>query len=383
MDVTRRSFALFGATAFGAAALSGRAWADVPAIVRGVLVQPEGESARVTVALDRRSVATAFFLQNPDRFVIDLANTRLSLPQGATGEGPGAGVIRRYRYGPRPDGAARLVLDLAAPANVVRQELGGRRSPDMSFDLAPQTPIAATPSPQEYLGRSARRRTIVIDAGHGGRDPGAIGTTGVREKDVVLDSAVLLRQALEGRGRYQVALTRDNDTFVPLDDRVRFARSHEADLFISIHADSHANAQSQGASVYTISERGADRAQNLMDAQNWDIDLGGAPRDGLAHDILIDLYQRETTNRSAQFAQTLIPRLGQVSPLLRNTHRNAGFYVLLAPDVPAVLVETGFLSNAADERRLSDPRARQNMAEAMAQAVDAYFAGPQVYAARA
>lgn len=220
----------------------------------------------------------------------------------------------------------------------------------------------------------------MVDAGHGGRDPGAIGATGVREKDVVLDAALQLREALESRGRYTVALTRDADRYVELQDRVRFARAQNADLFISIHADSHASSTAQGASVYTISERGETRAQNMMDAQNWDLDLGEAPRQGLAHDILVDLYQRETTNRSAQFAQTVIPRLGAVAPLLRNTHRNAGFFVLLTPDVPAVLIETGFLSNVTDERRLSDPRARQAMAGAMAEAVDAYFAAPTLQA---
>jgi N-acetylmuramoyl-L-alanine amidase len=118
----------------------------------------------------------------------------------------------------------------------------------------------------------------------------------------------------------------------------------------------------------------------MIGAQNWDLDLGDAPRQGVTHDILVDLTQRETTNRSGQFAQTVIPRLGQVAPLLRNTHRNAGLFVLLAPDVPAVLIETGFLSNVTDERRLADPRAREAMAGAMAGAVDAYFASPQLYA---
>ena len=165
-----------------------------------------------------------------------------------------------------------------------------------------------------------------------------------------------------------------------LDDRVTFARRQNADLFISLHADSHSNPESHGASIYTLSERGANRAQNVATAQSWNVDLGQAPRSGLVGNILLDLVQRETTNRSAQFAEVAIQRLGGVSPLLTNTHRSAGFYVLLAPDVPAVLLETGFLSNVADERRLSDPRQRSAMAEAMAQAVDAYFAGPQVYA---
>lgn len=382
MDLTRRTFALMGATALGGAALSGTAWADAPAVVRGLVVQPTSSGARLTVLADRQAEVRTFFLDRPDRFVVDLANARLALPQGVAGEGPGAGVVRRYRFGPRPDGASRVVLDLDAPATLVRQDFGSRRSQELNFDLAATAPVVAL-TPQVTPGRNDRRRTIVIDAGHGGRDPGAIGTTGVREKDVVLDAALQLRAALESRGRYRVALTRDSDRFVELEQRVQFARAQDADLFISIHADSHTRAEAAGASVYTLSERGANRAQTIMAAQNWDLDLGEAPRSGVVGDILVDLAQRETTNRSAQFAQALIPRLAQVSPLLTNTHRNAGFFVLLAPDVPAVLIETGFLSNPTDERRLSDPRAREAMAGAMAEAVDAYFDGPRLYAARA
>lgn len=380
MDITRRSFAFAGATALGTALSTGPGWADAPATIRAVALEESGASVMVLMALDRQAQARTFFLPNPDRFVVDLAGAQWALPGGASGEGPGAGLVRRYRYAPRPDGAARLVLDLAAPAQLVREERGGRHSPDLRFDLAASAPFLAAPQrpPLEMPGRGVRRRTIVIDAGHGGHDPGAVGTTGLREKDVVLDAALKLREALESRGPYRVALTRDADRFVPLEDRVRFARAQNADLFISVHADSHANSEATGASVYTLSERGANRAQGMMAAQNWDIDLGAAPRQGVVGDILVDLAQRETTNRSAEFAQTLIPRLGQVAPLLTNTHRNAGFFVLLAPDVPAVLIETGFLSNVTDERRLADPRVREAMAGAMAGAVDAYFASPRV-----
>lgn len=380
MDMTRRSFAFAGATALGTALSAGRAWADAPAVIRAVQLEEAGASVRVLMALDRQAQTRTMTLSDPHRFVIDVAGARWALPGGASGEGPGAGVVRRYRYAQRPDGAARLVLDLAAPAQLVREERGGRRSPDLRFDLAATAPFAATQprQPLEMPGRGVQRRTIVIDAGHGGHDPGAVGATGVREKDVVLDAALKLREALEARGPYRVALTRDADRFVPLEDRVSFARTQNADLFISVHADSHANHEATGASVYTLSERGANRAQGMMAAQNWDIDLGAAPRQGVVGDILVDLAQRETTNRSAAFAQTLIPRLGQVAPLLTNTHRNAGFFVLLAPDVPAVLIETGFLSNVTDERRLADPRAREAMAGAMAGAIDAYFASPRI-----
>jgi N-acetylmuramoyl-L-alanine amidase len=287
-----------------------------------------------------------------------------------------AGIVSGCRSGMRPDGSARLVLDLSAPATLASQDLGRR---ELSFELAALSDAAVTPAP-ETVGRRGRIRTVVVDPGHGGQDPGAIGTTGVREKDVVLDAALLTKQALQARGQYRVLLTRSDDHFVPLPDRVRFARQQNADLFISMHADSHSNPASCGASVYTLSERGADRAQTMMAGQNWNLDLGDAPRRGVVGDILIDLAQRETTNRSAQFAETVIGRLGQVSPLLRNTHRNAGFFVLLAPDGPAVLIETGFLSNAADERRLNSRREREAIAGAVSGAIDSYFMGPRLYA---
>jgi len=378
MKIDRRSLLFAGAGALGALS-SGRAWADAPVALRSVLVEPSGIGARVTLALDAPATPRTFFLSGPDRFVIDLPSAHLAAP---VRELAGGGVVRRARLAQHAE-YARVVLDLEAPASIVREARGSRRAPELSFDIAPNAPSAAAPAPIERPGRSAPRRTIVIDAGHGGRDPGAVGVTGVREKDVVLDAALKLRAALEHRGNYRVALTRDADRFVELEDRVRFARDQHADLFISVHADSHTNREAAGASVYTLSENGAARAQNMMAAQNWDIDLGDARRDGVVGDILVDLAQRETTNRSAQFAQTVIPRIGQVSPLLRNTHRNAGFFVLLAPDVPAVLIETGFLSNVADERRLADPRSRERMADAMAGAVDAYFATPQLYAASA
>ncbi len=378
MTFDRRTLLFAGAGALGALA-DGRAWASAPVAVRNVIVEPSGAAVRVTLALDAPASPRTFFLREPERFVIDLPQARLVAPAR---EISGGGVVRRCRLAQHAD-YARVVLDLEAPASLVREARGTRRAPEISFDLAPNAPFVAAPAPLERPGRNAPRRTIVIDAGHGGRDPGAIGVTGVREKDVVLDAALKLRDALEHRGNYRVALTRDADRFVELEERVRFARAQHADLFISVHADSHANREAQGASVYTLSERGAARAQNMMTAQNWDIDLGQARRTGVVGDILVDLAQRETTNRSAEFAQLVIPRLGEVAPLLTNTHRNAGFFVLLAPDVPAVLIETGFLSNVADERRLSDPRARERMAEAMAGAVDAYFATPQLYAASA
>jgi N-acetylmuramoyl-L-alanine amidase len=375
MDVNRRSFALFGASMLGATALSGRAWASAPALVRGVLVQESGASVRVTMALDKAASARTMFLQAPDRFVIDVQDAMWAMAQGASGEGPGAGVVRRFRYA-QHNTISRLVLDLEAPARLMGHDLGGRRAPDMRFDIAPTAPFVPSPA----ATRARQRRTVVIDAGHGGRDPGAVGRTlGVYEKHVVLDAALKLRDALNQRGNYNVVLTRDADAYVEHAERVRISRDANAELFISIHADANANTEASGASVYTLDERGARRAQNMLGDS---VDLG-TPVRGDTRNVLVDLFQRETTNRSAQFAELVIPRLGEVSPLLRNTHRSANLFVLLAPDVPAVLIETGFLTNPADERRLNQPREREQMAEAMARAVDAYFAAPQLYAAGA
>ncbi|MET0182255.1 MAG: N-acetylmuramoyl-L-alanine amidase [Caulobacterales bacterium] len=357
------------------------AWADGAAQLRAVALETHGRHTRLMVGLSRAVSPRTFFLAGPDRFVIDLPDTALAL--GArSGEGPGAGVVSRYRFAPRPDGASRLVLDLAAPATLERQDLVARRNPGLIFELASSAAIEA-PAAAAPLRRTAERKVIVIDAGHGGRDPGAIGVTGVREKDVVLDTAQNLRRALEARGRYRVELTRDSDIFIPLEERVRIARGQNADLFLSLHADANQNSEAVGASVYTLSERGSQRARGMMDAQDWQIDLGDAPRSGLVGQILTDLTQRETSNRSVAFADNLIDSLEGVTPLLRNTHRNAGLFVLLAPDVPAALLEMGFLTNPGDERRLADQRTRTRMADAVANSIDHYFAAPRTYMARA
>lgn len=377
MVMTRRSFTLFGATALGSAALTGRAYANAPALVRAVAVEASGASARVSLALDKAARARTMFLAEPHRFVIDVQDAMWAMPQGASGAGPGAGVVRGYRFAQHP-GVSRLVLDLEAEASLVREALGGARAPGLQFDLAARGPFAAAaPAPSQPV-RASGRRTVVIDAGHGGRDPGAVGRTlGLHEKEVVLDTALKLRDVLEQRGQYRVVLTRDADRYVEHAERVRISRDANADLFISIHADANANAEACGASVYTVNERGARRGQAMLGDT---IDLGATPVRGQARDVLVDLFQRETTNRSAQFAEIVIPRLGAVAPLLRNTHRSANLYVLLAPDVPAVLIETGFLTNAEDERRLSRPAERAAMARAIADAADAYFAAPQLYA---
>ncbi len=219
------------------------------------------------------------------------------------------------------------------------------------------------------------KRVVVIDAGHGGRDPGAVAKPhSVHEKDVNLDAAKVLKRQLERTGRYKVVMTREDDTFIPLKDRVRKARGANADLFISLHADSGPKG-AEGASVYTLSEKASSRvARSIVNGQNWILDAKELrQRDQDVTRILVDLTQRETKNQSARFAQTLTQNLKPVTPLLRNTHRNAGFVVLLAPDVPAVLLEMGVLSSEKDLKRLKDKNNRANMMAAVARSIDDYF----------
>lgn len=221
-------------------------------------------------------------------------------------------------------------------------------------------------------------RTVVVDAGHGGVDPGAITNSGVFEKGITLDVARRLGVLLGATGRYRVLLTRDRDIFVRLAERVAKARDSSADLFISIHADSIDLPNLRGASVYTLSEQASDKeAEALADKENSsDLIAGlniGDETDEIVRSILIDLAQRETMNKSVKFAKLLLPELRREGALLKNSHRFAGFRVLKAPDVPSVLVELGLLSNRYDAQLLTTNPGRQKLAGAIKRAVDFYF----------
>ena len=220
--------------------------------------------------------------------------------------------------------------------------------------------------------------TIVLDAGHGGVDPGTIGIGGTLEKNVTLPMVLELRRQLLATGRYKVVLTRDRDIFIPLHERVAIARAARADLFISIHADSIHNSQERGATVYTLSDTASD-AEAAAEAarENRSDIIAGVD---LSHEnkevtsILIDLAQRESMNRSVTFASLLVKEIGKQAPLIaEKPHRFAGFVVLKAPDVPSALIELGYLSNGRDERLLTEPRQRAKVASAIIHAIDLYF----------
>lgn len=246
----------------------------------------------------------------------------------------------------------------------------------------PQTTAIGTaalnlPVPPRRPGPSRAPRIVVLDAGHGGADPGAIGVSGIYEKHITLAAVREIKRELERTGRYKVFLTRNDDRIIPLRDRVEFARRVNAELFVSIHADSVSRRAVRGASVYTLSNTASDsEAAALAEKENKADLIAGldlSRESAEVTNILIDLAQRETMNQSAAFAGHLVRQLSAATTLLPNPHRFAGFAVLKAPDIPSVLIELGFLSNRNDERLLRQGKNRAAVAAAVAKAIDGYL----------
>ncbi|HEX4192551.1 MAG TPA: N-acetylmuramoyl-L-alanine amidase [Stellaceae bacterium] len=218
--------------------------------------------------------------------------------------------------------------------------------------------------------------TVVVDAGHGGIDPGCIGRTGTYEKDVVLDTALRLARGLEATKRYKISMSRHTDNFVTLEDRVIRARAINADLFISVHADALPERTERGASVFTLSDKASDKEAAMVAERENKSDLVAGVKytaDPQVNEILFDLARRQTNNLSLQLAQKLVVELGHHVRLLNHTHRSAAFVVLKAPDIPSALVETGCLSNADEERDLRNANYRQMVSGALLSSVNAYF----------
>jgi N-acetylmuramoyl-L-alanine amidase len=249
-------------------------------------------------------------------------------------------------------------------------------SPVPRVSVVVPLPPTARPGPH----KAEPVRVVALDAGHGGVDPGTIGIGGTFEKDVTLAMVRELRRQLEAGGRYKVVLTRDQDIFVRLRERVALARAAGAELFVSIHADSMRNKETRGASIYTLSETASDDEAAALAARENRADIIAGVN--LAHEnkevtsILIDLAQRESMNRSATFAGLLVDDLGrQIHLIPVKPHRFAGFAVLRAPDIPSALIELGYLSNLGDEELLTQPRQRAKVAAAIYRAIDRYFQG--------
>ena len=390
--------------------LSGAVAQTQSASVSDIGVGYDGERTRVVIDADHDLDYSQFALVNGGlRYVLDFDRLSWNLPGQAAhqGEGEGAGGIQRYRFAHNSAETSRLVFDLDEPLllesaftmtpgageSQYRIVIDFRPTDLPTFEsIRPRSDIAAAPvtraveerlpampEPTEISSSvspavSLSRHVVVIDPGHGGRDPGASGILGTREKDVNLDAALVLRDLLEASSKYNVVLTRESDEYVEHNKRIEIARNAGADIFLSIHADAAGSRAVAGASVYTLSRAGDARIERVSLENGWTIPLETEPVGEAARSILEDFVTRETLTKSGMFADLLIPELEEVGPILRNSHRQANFYVLLAPDVPAVLLEIGFLTNPNDERRLSSDEGINSSMGAVQRAIDAYFA---------
>jgi N-acetylmuramoyl-L-alanine amidase len=378
---------------------------DAPKTAGLLRVRFGGSPAETRIVLDLDRSISAKILDTdgaPTRLVVSLPGV------GGSGvmQGRGQGMVKAWAVS-NGGGGARLSLDLASGAKVERRFLlppgdGVTNyryvidiaANDAAPSMAPRAARPAAPAPAQIAAQDSGpsiadlvaepvslqspqplglKKVIVIDAGHGGHDPGAQ-SAGNNEKDITLAAARSLKARLERTGRYQVVMTRDADVYVPLDTRVSIARRAGADLFISLHADSAGdNGGAHGASVYTLSDHGGERVGRVISRSDWFIKTGARASDPAVGQILLDLTQRSTRNRSAVFAGLVVDRISQKVDLLPRSHRDAGYFVLLAPDVPAALLEMGFITNSDDEGRLTDPDQRAKLMDAVADAIDSYF----------
>ena len=361
--------------------------------VIGVRAGEQAEATRFVMDLSEAVDFEVFLLDRPYRVVVDFPVLEWQVPVTPTVQ---RGLIDGFRFGLFDRATSRLVLDVNKPVEVRRTFVlppSGSSPYRFVIDLAEVAAdkfkrVVAVPARPTGLvslvkpaataeTKSEGRRVVILDPGHGGIDPGTIGRRGALEKTLTLAIAKETRRALEATGRYRVFLTREEDVFVRLQVRVAFARQRDADLFISLHADSLSDRTVRGASVYTLSEKASDReADALAQRENKadliaGVDLDNEP-DEVAT-ILIDLARRETMNLSATFATLVLPEFERAGKTLRKGHRFAGFAVLKAHDVPSVLIELGYLSNPADERQLTTPDFQKLIGRSIRKAVDSYF----------
>ena len=357
-----------------------------------------GDATRTRFVLDlnREIEFSVFALADPYRVIIDLPQIVFRLP-AATGQS-GRGLVSAYRFGLIAVGKSRVVLDVKKPVQIAKTfvlppqegqparlvvDLVAIGRDAFLSEIASHQRAHAQAPPAEDTPALRRAKSdalvIVIDPGHGGIDSGAVGRRGVVEKNLVLEFARTLKRRLEEAGPYRVILTRNEDIFLPLRERVAFARRNGANLFISVHADKFNRRSVGGATVYTVSEKASDAEAAALAAKENKADLiaGLDLRDepDEVTNILIDLARRETKNFSVRLAKALISSLHGNIRLNKNPHRFAGFHVLKAPDVPSVLIELGYISNSADVRELSSAVWRSRAAAAIAQALKRYFAG--------
>ena len=373
------------------------AWAAASPTVMGVRVWPAPDYTRITLEHDLPMRFTHIMVREPDRLVLDIEevefNSVLDSLSGKIAENDP--YIKLIRAGRNRPGVVRIVIELKAdikPQVFTLKPVGdyGHR---LVLDLYPVEeldPLMELLKSEEKAGRRievpkadepqiARLVTIVLDPGHGGEDPGAIGRRGSYEKNVTLSIARRLKTKIDAEPNMRSLLTRDGDFFIPLQQRVHKARRVQADLFVSVHADAFVKPTARGSSVYVLSENGASSsaARWLAQKENAADLIGGANvkvKDKHLARTLLDLSQTATLNDSLKLGRAVLGELGRVNDLHKAHVEQAGFAVLKAPDIPSILVETAFISNPEEEKRLGDEKYQDQMAEAILRGIKAYFA---------
>jgi N-acetylmuramoyl-L-alanine amidase len=381
------------------------AFAAKPATATAIEIVAKGDTTRFFAELSRETGFTANVLSGPYRVVIELENVKFDLPQGA-GHKPG-GLILQVRYGRAETGKSQIVIDTAGPVLIKRSQIlpkKGRAKPRIAIDLVATTEEAfaatlardeAASSPETTASlpvimppakagdvpprpRLEGKHLIVLDPGHGGMDPGAVSPNKTKEKDVVFAFAQDLAKKLVESGLYEVRMTRDEDQFTTLSERVNFTRKAGADLFIAIHADTVRGQTVTGTTLYTLSDTASDdEAAALAQKENKADIIAGidlAAQEGDVADVLINLVQRESKNHANLFSRMALEDLKGITTMTGKPIRSAGFMVLKSPDVPSVLIELGYLSNHEDELRLINAAWRGKMADGLTRAIGRHFA---------
>ena len=394
----------------GPAAIPSPAAASNFPIASDARLAGDAKQTRFILDLDKPVQFRAFALADPYRVVVDLPQVNFQLPAGVGVAG--RGLVKAYRYGLVMPGGSRIVFDLTGPAKIAKSyvlEAANGQPPRLVLEfeevdrtafvqsLAPENRPELRPAIAEANAAVARaeapaapaeppsppdkRPVVVIDPGHGGVDNGTqAGGGDIMEKNLVLGFGLALRDRIEKSGKYRVVMTRTDDTFIPLGDRVKIARNESAALFVSIHADAlrRGEGDAQGATIYTLSDKATDsEAERLADTENKSDAIGGvslADEPTEVADILIDLVQRETKTFSNRFARVLMGEMKNTVRMHKHPLKSAGFRVLKAPDVPSVLVELGYVSNKGDLEHLVSENWRNRTVGSMAQAIDAFLA---------
>ncbi|MBK5073304.1 N-acetylmuramoyl-L-alanine amidase [Budviciaceae bacterium CWB-B4] len=395
---------LQGAAATWLLSVSGVGIAASAASVVAVRVWPSSTYTRVTLESTVPLKYKQFALSNPNRLVIDIENVHLnSVLKAVSGQVQNNDpYLKLARVGQHDPNTVRLVLELKQninpnlftlkPIAEFKNRLVVDLYPANGGSSEPDDPLLALlkeynlgelekdqPAAAPQAGKAGRDRPLVImlDPGHGGEDPGAIGKRGTKEKNIVLQIARRLRTLIQKEPGMKVYMTRNEDVFIPLKVRVAKAQAQKADLFISIHADAFTNRSANGSSVFALSTKGAtsNAAKYLAQTQNEADQIGGVSKSGdryLDHTIF-DLVQTATINSSLKFGKEVLTRMGRVNKLHKNKIEQAGFAVLKAPDIPSILIETAFISNLEEERKLKTAKFQQQIAESVFAGIKAYF----------